>query len=238
MSCKFTLKSFCTYPTRLEDEGNQNQKLMSERTAADNKIKGLEEQMTLSEDNISKVGNLLKILNSVSHTAQEKDLFHKSIFVITNSMRQQMKDVRESSYDFKIFSSNCVLGSVKALGFKDIKRVSNKLLITDFMKFLTIEDDLRDVGSPAWYKSHGIFMRNDFVKHLTTFVSCETATILQKVFKCKKQFDFCGQKLAGDEFGIFDSKIAGIKSNFKNDSIFNINLNKGEAIINSLDKFF
>jgi len=40
---------------RLEEEGNSNQKLLSERVAAENKIKGLEEQMTLSEDNISKV---------------------------------------------------------------------------------------------------------------------------------------------------------------------------------------
>ena len=40
---------------RLEDEGNTNQKLLSERANAENKIKTLEEQMTLSEDNIAKV---------------------------------------------------------------------------------------------------------------------------------------------------------------------------------------
>ena len=41
--------------SRLEDEGNNNQKLMSEKAAAESKIKGLEEQLTLSEDNVSKV---------------------------------------------------------------------------------------------------------------------------------------------------------------------------------------
>lgn len=213
--------------TRLEDEGNQNQKLMSERTAADNKIKSLEEQMTLSEDNISKVSGLVKILNSVSHTAREKDLIiNNSIFVITDSMQQTKKDVRESSYDFKIFSLNCVAGRVKALGFKDTKQVSNEFLITDFIKFLGIEDGLRDTSSPAWYESHGIFMRNDFMKHLMAFVSRETASILQKIFKRKKQYDFCAQNLAGDKFGIFDSKIANVKSTF------NINLDKGETVIN------
>ena len=188
---------------------------MSERTAADNKIKSLEEQMTLSEDNISKVSDLFKILNSVSRTVWKKNL------------------------SFKIFSSNCVAGSIKALGFEDIKCVSNKFLIKDFIKFLTIEDDLRDMGSFVWYKSHGIFMRNDLMKHLMTFVSHATANISQKIFKCKKQYDFCGQNLAVDEFGVFDSKIANVKSDFKtNISTFNISLNKQETIINSLDKRF
>lgn len=184
--------------------------------------------MTLSEDNISKVSGLVKILNSVSHTAREKDLItNDSIFIITDSMQQTKKDGRDSSYDFKIFSSNCVAGSVKALGFKDTKCVSNEFLITDFIKFLAIEDGLRDTSSPAWYESYGIFMRNDFMKHLMAFVSRATASISQKIFKRKKQYDFCAQSLAGDKFGIFDSKIANIKSTF------NINLNKGETVVNN-----
>lgn len=43
------------HPTRLEEEGAQNQKLLSEKATMENKIKGLEEQMTLSEDSVSKV---------------------------------------------------------------------------------------------------------------------------------------------------------------------------------------
>ena len=41
--------------SRLEDEGYQKQKLVSERTEAINKIKSLEDYMTLNEDKISKV---------------------------------------------------------------------------------------------------------------------------------------------------------------------------------------
>jgi hypothetical protein len=213
----------------LEDEGNQNQKLMSERTTADNKIKGLEEQMTLSEDNISKVSGLVKILNSASHTVREKDLItNDSIFVISDLVQQTKKDIRESSYDFKIFSSpNCVpAGSVEALGFKDTKRVSSKFLITDFINLLAIEDGLRGKGSTAWYESYGNFMRNDLMKRLVAFVSRTTANISQKIVNCKKRYDFCAQKLAGDEFGVLDPKIANVQS------MFNINLNKGEAITN------
>ena len=44
---------------RLEEESNTNQKLSHERTVAENKIKGLEEQITVNEDNISKVLYLL-----------------------------------------------------------------------------------------------------------------------------------------------------------------------------------
>lgn len=213
--------------TRLEDEGNQNQKLMSERTTADNKIKSLEEQMTLSEDNISKVSGLVKILNFASHTVSKKDpyVINDDIFVNSDSVQQTKKDVRGSSYDFKIFSSNCVLASkVEALGFKDTKRVSSKYLITDFIKSLAIVDNLRDNGSTAWCESYGISMRNDFMKHLIAFLSRATVPVSQKILKRKKQYDFCAQKLAGDAFGVFDPKTANVKS------MFNINL--GEAIIN------
>ena len=41
--------------SRLEEEGSSNQKLLQDRTSADSKIKGLEEQITVHEDNISKV---------------------------------------------------------------------------------------------------------------------------------------------------------------------------------------
>ena len=202
---------------------------MSERSTADSKIKSLEEQMTLSEDNISKVSGLVKILNSVNHTAWEKDL-DKSINVILDFMFT--KDVQESSYEYKIFSANCVEGSVKALGFKDNKRISNKFLITDFIKFLTVEDSLRDMGSLGWCKGHEIFMKNDFMKYLMTIVSHQTANISQKIFKCKKQYDVCGQKAVGDEFTILDSKIADVKSKFYI-STFNLNLNN-KTMLNSL----
>lgn len=43
------------YPLRVEEEANTNTKLNADRTNADNKIKGLEEQVTLNEDNIAKV---------------------------------------------------------------------------------------------------------------------------------------------------------------------------------------
>ncbi len=39
----------------MEEEGTNNQKLLAEKVAAENKIKGLEEQMTVSEDSVSKV---------------------------------------------------------------------------------------------------------------------------------------------------------------------------------------
>ena len=42
-------------PARLEEESANNQKLMAERAQADNKIKVFEEQITVNEDNISKV---------------------------------------------------------------------------------------------------------------------------------------------------------------------------------------
>ena len=45
----------CVCECRLEEEGSSNQKLLQERASADSKIKGLEEQMTVHEDNISKV---------------------------------------------------------------------------------------------------------------------------------------------------------------------------------------
>ena len=44
------------FPThRVEEEAAANQKMATERTNAENKIKSLEEQVTLNEDNIAKV---------------------------------------------------------------------------------------------------------------------------------------------------------------------------------------
>lgn len=53
---RLTVRLF-VYNNRLEDEISSNQKLSQERLAAENRIKGLEEQMTVHEDNISKVLN-------------------------------------------------------------------------------------------------------------------------------------------------------------------------------------
>ena len=39
----------------MEEESTNSQKLMSERANTENKIKSLEEQVTLNEDNIAKV---------------------------------------------------------------------------------------------------------------------------------------------------------------------------------------
>ena len=44
---------------RLEEEGTSNQKLMQEKVSAENKIKTLEEQITINDDNISKVSHFI-----------------------------------------------------------------------------------------------------------------------------------------------------------------------------------
>ena len=115
----------CTLQTRLEDEGNANQKLMAERTAADTKIKSLEEQMTLSEDNISKVIGLVKNLNPVSCTPQEKDLTKSvlSSLSLTDNLIQAIS--------CKIFSLTHAAGKTEDLGVK------NKFLTGYLIKDLT-----------------------------------------------------------------------------------------------------
>lgn len=49
---------------RLEEEGNLNQKLTQERTVAENRIKGLEEQITVNDDNINKVPSYFPMITS------------------------------------------------------------------------------------------------------------------------------------------------------------------------------
>lgn len=207
---------------RLEDEDNQNQKLVSERASADSKIKSLEEQMTLSEDNISKVSGLVKNVNSVSPTTREKDLYKSSI--VTTVLTKQTKIGKKSSNDCKIFSLNCATDNIDTLGFKNSKSVSDKFPFTDFIKCLAVEDCLGAAGSLRWSKSHEIFTRNDLVKYLVPFVSRDTANITQNISKCKKQYDICAQKLVEDKFIVFDAKTANVKSNIFL-STFNLNLN-------------
>ena len=52
---------YCLLTCRLEEESNAAQKLAQERAAAENKIKGLEEQMSVQEDGISKVCVCLRV---------------------------------------------------------------------------------------------------------------------------------------------------------------------------------
>ena len=47
--------AFLSLSSRLEEESNAAQKLAQDRATAETKIKGLEEQMTIQEDSISKV---------------------------------------------------------------------------------------------------------------------------------------------------------------------------------------
>ncbi len=61
---------------RLEEEGANNQKLLTERAAAESKIKGLEEQMTLSEDNVSKVTD-----HAINDIIFCKSIFHLFIII-------------------------------------------------------------------------------------------------------------------------------------------------------------
>ncbi len=42
-------------PPRLEEEGMNADKLMQDKSQGESKVKGLEEQITLHEDNLSKV---------------------------------------------------------------------------------------------------------------------------------------------------------------------------------------
>lgn len=174
---------------------------MAERSAADTKIKSLEEQMTLSEDNISKVIDLVKILNPVSCTEQEKNLIKSSL----------------ASYSNKISVLFCVAGKIESLGFKDNKYVSNKILITEPVKFLTIEDCLRDTsnlrGCNNYEVHHEIskkFLTGDLMKNLIVVASSEAACISQTIFNYKKLYELCIQTLVGYVFDVLDSKITKI----------------------------
>ena len=48
------------FALRLEEESNTNHKLLLEKTASENKMKSLEEQITIQDDNMSKVRDTTK----------------------------------------------------------------------------------------------------------------------------------------------------------------------------------
>lgn len=85
---------------------------MAERSAADTKIKSLEEQMTLSEDNISKVIGLAKSPSPFINTCRGKDLT-KSILNLLST------DNKIQAVSCKIFFSMYAAGKVETLGVKD-----------------------------------------------------------------------------------------------------------------------
>lgn len=105
---------------------------MAERTAADTKIKSLEEQMTLSEDNISKVIDLAKNLSPVISTRREKEL-------TGNILNLLQTDNKIQAVSRKIFFSTCAAGKIENLGVKD------EFLATCFIKYLAtarLSDDI------------------------------------------------------------------------------------------------
>ena len=205
--------------TRLEEEGTVNQKLLSERSAADSKIKTLEEQMTLSEDNISKVSGLLKTPNPFGHTAREKEIFKS--FVSTTKLTQIKKD-----HSLYIISSLfCVADLIGCLGVNDGKATPSNVLFTKFIKNLTVGGDLEYVfGINSRRNIRGDDHEKMFIQILTDYVttvaSSNDATIIsQNILSCKKLYELCVQKVAGCGSTVLDSKITYINSFFRGDAL-------------------
>lgn len=68
---------------RLEEEGNINQKLTHERSAAENKIKTLEEQITVNDDNISKVNRKNYKSINLAYDTCSTSMYTFQIFIST-----------------------------------------------------------------------------------------------------------------------------------------------------------
>ena len=105
---------------------------MAERSAADTKIKSLEEQMTLSEDNISKVIGLAKNLSPVINTRREKYLTENILNLLQTNNKIQV-------VSRKIFFSTRAAGEIESLGVKD------KFLAACFVKYLATARSSDDV---------------------------------------------------------------------------------------------
>ena len=193
---------------------------MAERSAADSKIKGLEEQMTLSEDNISKVIDLVKMLSPVGHVGREKDL---TTIAVDVSLLKKINIIHQV-VSYKIFSPSHVSDKVESLGFKYIRCDFNKLLATEFVKYLAVEYNLKDVGSFVTYNCHEMLCKKFFTKYYVADVLSEVASISQVVFDSKKLYKLRSQNLVGVAFDALESKIMTIK--LVSAPTFNLNVNK------------
>ena len=191
---------------RLEDEGNSNQKLMAERSAADTKIKGLEEQLTLSEDNISKVTGLAKALGLVDRMRREKDL--ATLTITSNSTLKENIITHQPALSYKIFSLSHAVGKGKCLDFKIINCDSNEILAEKFIEYLAVDCGLKGAGSLEQYKRQRVLCAmKDLTKYFASFVLLEATTISQAIFDSKKLYEFHSKKLVGDAVDGLESKI-------------------------------
>ena len=209
--------------TRLEEEGTVNQKLLSERSTADSKIKTLEEQMTLSEDNISKVSGLVKTPNPFGHTAREKDIFKN--FVKTTKLTQIKKEELLDHYVYIISSLFCVADLIGFLGVNDGKATPSNVLFTKFIKNLTVGGDLENVfGINSRRNIRGDDREKMFIQILTDYVttvasSNDAKNIIQITTNCKTLYELCVQKVADGGSTVLDSKITYINSFFRCDAL-------------------
>ena len=85
---------------RLEEEGNANQKLLSERANAENKIKTLEEQMTLSEDNIAKVRASMLVISGYTVYLVSNNLLCTRSSLLSHSLMHAELAVHPCSQPF------------------------------------------------------------------------------------------------------------------------------------------
>ena len=197
---------------------------MAERSAADSKIKGLEEQMTLSEDNISKVIDLVKMLSPVGHVGREKDL---TTIAVDVSLLKKINIIHQV-VSYKIFSPSHVSDKVESLGFKYSRCDFNKLLATEFVKYLAVKYHLKDAGSFVTYNCHEMLCEKFFIKNFTKYVVAdvlsEVTSIFQVIFDSKKLYKLRCQNLVGVAFDALESKIMTIK--LVSAPTFNLNVNK------------
>lgn len=226
----------------MEDEGNANQKLMAERSAADGKIKSLEEQMTLSEDNISKVINLVKILDQFGHTDRKINNI-KTIQSIVNSKLSNEKERKKK--DEKITNNIllCVASLIEALDFRGSSKItSSERPVAQIIKYLTFVDSQKNAGGIySCIGSHGysekISTLNNSKSYFLTKYSMTAAApssitaISQTIDNCKKLYALCDRALAGSGYAAaLESKIMTFKfGNYFDVSAFSLNENKPKA---------
>ena len=207
----------------MEDEGNSNQKLMSERTAADTKIKGLEEQLTLSEDNISKVTDLAKALGLVDCMRREKNL---TTFKITSDSTLKKKNIVicQAAVSYKIFSLSHAVDKSKRLDFKMINCDSNEIFPVKFIKYLVVDCGSKGAGSLEQYKRQRVLCEiKHLAKYFVSFVLLEATSISQAIFDSKKLYDCHSEKLVGEAVDGLEPKIMNVKPSFTPALDFNQN---------------
>ena len=200
---------------RLEDEGNSNQKLMAERSAADTKIKGLEEQLTLSEDNISKVTGLAKTLGLVDRMRREKDL--PALKITSNlTLKENIIITHQPALSYKIFSHSHAGDKGKCLDFKIIGYDSNEILAEKFIiEYLAVDCGSKGAGSLEQYKRQRVLCDiKDLTKYFASFVLLEATSVSQAIFDSKKLYEFHSKKLVGDAVDGLELKISNTKLTF------------------------